>query len=123
MNREEDNIQIAIVNYLEIRKHFYFSIPNEAIGAGKNKQQAVARGHKLKLMGRRAGAADLFVAWNFGGYAFLEVKAKKGIQSSSQKQFEKDITELGIPYFIVRSIEDVMVIEKKILRKVMCLTM
>jgi hypothetical protein len=114
MNREEDSIQIAIVQYLEIKKHFYYSIPNEAIGAGKNKQQAAARGHKLKLMGRRAGVADLFIYWAFGGNAYLEVKSKIGKQSKAQKQFEKDVIARGHEYFIVRSVDDVIELEKKL---------
>lgn len=112
MNREEDHIQMAIVQYLEIRKHFYFSIPNEAIGAGKNEVQAKIRGHRLKLMGRRPGVADLFVSWNFGVVSFLEVKSLMGSQSSAQKAFEKEITKRGIRYDVVRSVDDVMRIEK-----------
>lgn len=114
MNLDEEAIQRAIVQYLEIKKHYFYSIPNEAIGAGKNKQQAVARGHKLKLMGRRAGVADLHVYWRFGGDSYLEVKRCNGIQSKSQKAFEAEMESRGVKYFIVRSVEDVIEIENKL---------
>ena len=114
MGYKEDPIQIAIVQYLEIRRHFFFSIPNEAIGAGKNKMQAKIRGHKLKLMGRRPGVADLFIIWNFGVISFIEVKAINGHQSNEQKKFESDIKKLGLIYDIARSIDDVIQIEKRL---------
>lgn len=114
MGCKEDPIQIAIVEYLEIKHHYFFSIPNEAIGSGKNNIQAAIRGRHLNQMGRKKGVADLWVLWSFGVASFIEVKAPKGVQSKAQKEFQCKIEKQGIHYDLARSVDDVIKIEARL---------
>lgn len=96
----EDRIQYDIVRWLQDRKIFFFSVPNDA---GGRSVQAMAR---AKSMGLRAGVSDLVVVlpWRV---IFMEVKTDDGKPSHLQDVFRDRITELGHRYEIVRSVEDV----------------
>lgn len=100
----EGKIQSDIVKYLQYRKIFFYSVPNEA--AGKN---AKIRMSQLKAMGLRAGASDLVLPMKGGLSVYLEVKRdKKSIQSKAQINFENKLKSLGhTHYYVVRSISDV----------------
>ena len=98
----EAKIQTNIVKYLQSKKIFFCSIPNEAAG-----RDAQIRMSKLKSMGLRSGAPDLILFLNDGLLISLEVKAETGKQSKSQVLFEEKIKILGFNYFIVKSVDDV----------------
>ena len=100
----EAKIQTNIVKYLQSKKIFFCSIPNEAAGAGRDAQ---IRMSKLKSMGLRSGAPDLILFLNDGLLISLEVKAETGKQSKPQVLFEEKIKILGFNYFIVKSVDDV----------------
>ena len=104
----ESKIQCEIVQYLQLMKVFFFSVPNEAGG-----KDAVIRMSQLKSMGLRSGVADLVVLLPKGKTIFLEVKNEKGKQSNMQKKFEEKVNSLGFEYYIVRSVEDVQKIIKQ----------
>lgn len=101
----EDRIQSEIVKYLRHEGVFCHSVPNE--GAGKD---AAIRTAQLITMGLYPGVGDLVVWWtkeNETVIGYLEVKTATGRQSDRQKRFEEMCKTRGIPYHVVRSVEDV----------------
>jgi hypothetical protein len=96
----ESSIQVAIVNYLKLRKITLFHIPNET-----DMKNPVTRLLK-KLMGLQAGVSDLCLILECGRTAYIEIKAPKGRQSLPQKAWQKSIESLGHEYYIWRSVDD-----------------
>ena len=109
MNRsdEEHKIQVGIIRAVECINicKWLHAIPN-----GGNR--SAATGARLKAEGVKRGIADLFLPvprpkqgnhmeWYSGLY--LEVKSKKGKQTTEQKEFEKECNLQGYKYEIVRS--------------------
>lgn len=78
-----------------------FSIPNESNGP---------RAMQLIQTGLYPGAADLGVLHkgddHWRDISFFEVKTTIGIQSPKQKEFQKHCKEMGIGYYIVRSLDE-----------------
>ena len=103
MKHQESGIQAAIVKYLQSRKLWFCSCPNEAAG-----KDAAIRMAKMKTLGLRSGAPDLLVFMPGGRLVCLEVKTEKGFQSPAQKHFEEKLNELKFEYYVVRSVDDVM---------------
>lgn len=102
MNRPEDKIQYAIVQWLQAQGYWFYSVPNE--GGGGN----VARLSRLISLGMRKGAADLVVCLFGGKSVYLECKdPEKGRQSDAQKLFQHKMEERGFEYHLVYSLEDV----------------
>jgi len=75
-----------------------FSCPN---GGYRNKFEAV----QLQATGLLPGVSDLMVNHK-GKWLCVEVKDDTGRQSDAQKRFERIVTHLGTPYYIVRSLEE-----------------
>jgi hypothetical protein len=69
------------------------SIPNE----GKS---------DLYRTGLLPGAADIILFHKSPSPMFVEVKTESGTQSEKQKEFEQYVRDLGIPYRLVRSLDD-----------------
>ena len=60
---------------------------------------------------QKNGVADIIMIKNYYDLPiviFFEVKSQNGRQSSSQKDFEKEINEINGFYFVVKSIDDVI---------------
>ena len=101
----EAHIQADIVKYLRSQGIFTHSVPNE--GAGRD---GAIRTAQLITTGLYPGVGDLIVWWTQGNrtvVGYLEVKTATGRQSDRQKRFEEKCAEKGIPYHVVRSVEDV----------------
>ena len=102
----EEQIQNAIVELLTLvqkRCQFlFFSVPNEALGRGRDRTQNAIRMARLKRMGLYPGAADLVLVHKGMAY-FLEVKTASGKMSENQKGFAQRAFECGSRYVIVRS--------------------
>lgn len=101
----EDRIQAEIVKYLRGKEIFTHSVPNE--GAGRANAVRTAQ---LVTMGLFSGVGDLVVWWNTAGgvrIGYLEVKTATGRQSDRQRHFQDLCESHGIPYHVVRSVEDV----------------
>ena len=103
----EDRIQAEIVKYLRSMKVFAHSVPNEGAGRG-----GAIRTMQLKTMGLYPGAGDLIVWWHRpdlpgATVGYLEVKTQTGKQSERQIHFQEKCEAEGIPYHVVRSVEDV----------------
>lgn len=97
----ESKIQADIVKYLQHRKVFCHSVPNE-----QSHGNAVRTG-QLVAMGLRTGCADLVIWLGCGRIAYCEVKNEKGRQSEFQKKFQELCEQSGYPYRVVRSVDDV----------------
>lgn len=97
MGQKESNIQSAIIDYLELKKHFFWRNNSGALQT-KN-------GHFVRFGAK--GSPDILVLTEGGYLVQLEVKTAKGRQSKEQKEWQKRSEELGAEYYVVRSIEDV----------------
>lgn len=103
MKHFESQIQVAICQLLQLHRIFFHSIPNELAGGGKS---AKIRMGQFISMGLKPGTADLCVWWP-SGIGYVEVKTPTGRQSENQKHFQQRCKEYGVPYDLVRSVEDV----------------
>lgn len=113
---KESIIQEQIVNYLSSISaacgFVFFSVPNEGLVqlAKSLKVQdrlTFALVAILKKMGMRPGASDLVLGWHGKMYC-LEVKNESGEQSTDQLLFEAWCLRAGVPYVVVRGVDDVM---------------
>lgn len=105
---EEHRIQCACVRWFSLRfpklKGRLFAVPN---GGARD----VVTGAKLKEEGVVAGVSDLIFLKSNRDYGALliEMKKPKGVQSASQKEWQKKVTENGeFKYVVCRSLEDFM---------------
>ncbi len=106
--RDEDKLQIAIVQYLKKAlpaDSYYCAIPNGAVLAGDAKKRGMQM-NRMKSTGFRVGAPDLFILCR-GTFIGIEVKTPKGKLSDSQKVACDDIILAGGAWGVVRSLDDV----------------
>jgi hypothetical protein len=83
-----------------------YSIPNDS----ESKEETLRK----MATGMRSGASDLVVMFP-NKSIYIEMKTPTGTQSDNQKQFQKDIENLGFEYCLARSIEQFKeIIEKHI---------
>lgn len=69
----------------------------------------------LKREGVMAGVSDLVALLPDGRTVLFEVKTAKGKQQDTQKEFQRRSEELGHRYYIVRSLEEFIELEKGLL--------
>ena len=102
----ENQIQVAICKYLDIRKVVYFAIPN---GGKRN----IVAATKLKKEGVKSGVPDLCIIHE-GQAFFLEVKRPstlgkgKGRLSVAQKEMIARLEEACAEVKVVYSVADVI---------------
>ena len=102
----EHQIQVAICQYLDVRKVLYFAIPN----GGKRNINTAA---KLKREGVKPGVPDICIIHE-GQAFFLEVKrpttpgAAKGRLSPAQKEMIARLEEACAEVKVVYSVADVI---------------
>lgn len=114
--QSETILQINIVETLSLlaRQHrfIFFSVPNEGAlkmaGLGKMPTKIHPLIMTLKKMGLTPGVSDLVIVAEGGRFYGMEVKTEKGRLSESQVIFRDRCRELGIPYVVVRSVEEVV---------------
>lgn len=99
----ESTLQAAIIQYLQMRGIYAFSVPNEGHG-GQHR-----RAMHMKSLGQRNGVSDL-IAIMPNRVIFIEVKTPAGSQSPAQKDFQATVTSLGFEYYVVKSVDDVALI-------------
>lgn len=64
---------------------------------------------KLKAMGTKPGAADcLILGWRGSGFIWIELKSRSGRLSADQKAWRDWCRAIGAPWFLCRSLEDVV---------------
>jgi hypothetical protein len=104
----EDQLQIAVANYLAVvlpQSVFWFHPPN---GGSRNARE----GAKLKKMGTKAGVPDLVFVYAGAAY-FIELKApahgtsRAGTLSREQKEIHPQIIAAGSPVVVCRSVAEV----------------
>jgi hypothetical protein len=100
MKDPEGKLQAEIIQYLQSKKIYAFSVPNEAKG------RSVVAQMQLIAMGLKSGVSDLVVVLP-GKVVFIEVKTPDGKQSPQQVKFEQRVKALGHDYHVVRSVDDV----------------
>ena len=112
--RPEDIVQQQIVAHLTkvCRKLgiAFFSVPNESAMKGGDNKSKHALVQWLKGMGMIAGAQDIVILYKGGHAALLEVKSATGKQTPSQMEYETWVRRTDTPYFLVRSVEDVVTV-------------
>lgn len=110
----ESVIQTQIVAWLSLcarRYGFLFaSVPNEgmmtaALMGSLPKSALFGMLTKFKKMGMTPGFSDLVIGWQ-GRMFCMEVKNEKGKQSENQERFAAWCSSCGIPYSVVRSLDE-----------------
>lgn len=105
----EERLQTAYVQWLKMHpdKPLFHSIPNEQRYRGKG---AAIAGHRLNQMGRLSGVADIFIAEprGFCGGMYVELKAKGGRQSASQKAFAERAIRNGYHYICCDNLDELI---------------
>lgn len=97
----EASIQKALIEYITLKgiRKYVLSIPNESASNP-------IYGKKLKDLGLRKGASDLFFAMprrGFHGF-FLELKSENGVLRPDQREFFKDMEAMGYFTSMCRSL-------------------
>jgi len=96
---EEDQIHIAIVELLKLRKILHFHVPNQS-------KSSIQYRVKLKRMGLISGVPDLVLILDDGNVGFIEVKTSKGRLSPSQKEFGEECAKRCVFWGVARSVDD-----------------
>lgn len=138
--KTEANIQNEIIIYIArnlCKTHAVFSVPNE--GAKVSTKFIISKMNELiktpsrvvqianqvikhclgnavggmimKSMGMMSGVSDLILL-SYKEIKFIEVKKPGGVQSKTQKLFQKLVERFGFEYHIVKSVEDFKTIIK-----------
>lgn len=100
----EGQVQNAILEYLEAKRHCFFRL-NNIPAFNRNGGGFVMR--KLPKHTPK-GLPDIIVV-RHGYFIALEVK-DKGSQSKEQKEFQERVEKAGGRYHVVRSIDDVQAV-------------
>jgi hypothetical protein len=102
--KTEAKIQQEIVKFFKnnycLKHHsprcIIFSVPNESNSKRETMQKMA--------IGMMPGVSDLIVIFP-GRVIFIEIKTPEGRQSTSQKDFQATVSDLGFEYWVVRSLE------------------
>jgi hypothetical protein len=96
---EEDRIHIAVVEYLRLRKQFFWHVPNQS-------KATIGWRAKMKRFGVRSGVPDIALVLPGGMAGFMEIKTAGGKLSTAQKDFRDDAIRAGAVWAEVRSVDD-----------------
>ena len=104
MKRAEDKLQKSIVDFIRAvaPQCLVFAIPN---GGWRTRAEAGI----FQATGLVPGVPDLGVLLPGGEIRFIEVKTDKGALNENQRAILARFLEMGQPYAVCRSIEDVRV--------------
>jgi len=111
----EAHIQKAIMQWGQYKKVLMHRI--NVIGTPLHKD-----GLTVYRPSTNKGMADIHATVLVGNIpvsVWLEVKTKKGRISANQKAFQESVEAAGGFYYVVRSIEDVMLVMKEVRQKTM----
>jgi hypothetical protein len=101
--QSEDDLQVQVAEFLELALPpplQFLHIPN-----GGHRHPAVAA--KLKAFGVKPGAADVLIL-GFHPFVWIELKTTKGRLTQEQKEWRDWCRSIGAPWFLCRSLEDVI---------------
>lgn len=114
MKLSEADIHRQIVEYFDVMGIFCFHIPNE-------RNSSMANMRNLKKLGLRSGAPDLEV-WlpthNGVRIVYMEIKSENGKLSENQKAFRERCEKAGLPYHVVRSLDNVIDIVNEVKKEI-----
>lgn len=99
MKHEEYVLQCQFCQVLAYNRIFYFAVPNQEVRGGTDLQRMLAY-KRLKASGNKAGVSDLIIVLK-NKVIFVEMKTTKGTQSPAQKEFQKQVEELGHTYIVL----------------------
>ena len=109
--QSESQIQRQIVQVLSAlcnqHKFLFFSVPNEALGRGKDRTSSAIRMNLLKTMGLTPGVSDLVIVHDGLAY-FVEIKKPGATQSENQKHFMRWAASVSSHYAIIRCVDDML---------------
>lgn len=99
-NLTEDALQRATKNWvhshLKFKKDFTaWHTPNERKGA--------IQGRRMKEFGQLPGVPDWIFMLDDGAVFFVELKAKRGSLSKTQKEFKEICKMFGVCYYVIRT--------------------
>lgn len=107
-NASETAIQVDVVN--TVRAMF----PNLVIVHVNNNQTNKAAGARAKAMGTLKGFPDLIIFASNGNKVLIEMKTQTGTVSKDQKKIHKQLSALGHPVVVCRSLIEVIELCRKI---------
>lgn len=104
-SNEEHDIQVACVNWFRYA-HPHLAMNLFAVPNGGRRDRVT--GAKLKAEGVVAGVADLLLLWpNTTHHGLcIEMKRPKGVQSDSQKMWQKVVEDSGYRYVVCHSVAE-----------------
>ncbi len=101
---DEDDLQEAVAEFLDMAllpPARWLHIPN---GGTRDTKEAA----RLKAMGVKAGAADVMVLTGAGRFIWIELKSATGRLRPEQAQWRDWCQTIGAPWFLCRSLADVI---------------
>jgi len=107
MRQKESRIKKAILDYLNFKG--WLCVPQRSVGIWKKKN-----GSYIPL--RQKGVADIICIAPFRDFGLpvaIEVKTEEGKLTDNQKEFLKRWQEKGGIATVARSVDDVIILEKK----------
>lgn len=107
MKHRESDIQIVCVRWFRLQ---YPKLARLLIAVPNGGRRDKITGRILKAEGTVAGASDLLLLLRRGcfGCLCIEMKTEKGMQSESQKIWQKDTEAFGNKYVVCRNITEFM---------------
>ena len=109
---KESQVEMAICHYFRIRGFFFWkNVTGGFFDRNKGKHGSFRKQASPYAIN---GTPDIILVHK-GIFYGIEVKAEKGIQSTNQVDFQKDLEKHGGKYFIARSIDDAEQIANQIL--------
>ena len=103
MRHTEDYLQMQCIKWFDLQypKILRHHSPN---GGKRNARE----GKRFKNMGTLAGFPDLFIIHGNNLYhgLFIEMKADKGKQQTTQKSFQVKVENIGYKYIVCRSFDE-----------------
>jgi hypothetical protein len=102
---EEDTLQQQVASFLNWAlpsEYRWLHVPN----GGRRDRVAAAI---LKSFGVKAGAADVLIFTPGSRFIWIELKAEKGVLSKDQKDWRDWCRTIGAPWFLCRSLDDLIV--------------
>jgi len=104
IQRPEQGLQITVAAFLDWalpEDYRWLHIPN-----GEKRNPVIAA--ILKAMGVKPGAADVLILCPNGRFIWIELKSTKGRLSTDQASWRDWCHAIGAPWFLCRSLDDVV---------------
>ena len=101
MSASEQDIQNTICDYLAYKNYFFWR--NNTVGVYDPVNKTYRNPPKYSMN----GVSDLILCEE-GVTHFIEVKSETGRQTDSQSEFQEMCEDNDIPYYVVRSLQDLV---------------